>query len=57
MRTCNAKGIHRQLLETIWEGIYLERTLNVNDVIEDLVSYLGVEKARQILQVYRTADP
>jgi len=56
MRTYDTKDVHKWLLEAIWEGLYLEKTLDVNQVIEDLVSYLGVEEARQILHIYQTAD-
>lgn len=57
MRTNKARKIHKQLLETIWDGIYLDKTLNVNEVIEDLVSYLSVKEAERILQIYRNGDP
>jgi len=56
MRTYNAKDIHKQLLEAIWGGVYLERTLNLNEVIEDLVSYLSTEEAKHILRIYRIRE-
>lgn len=52
MATYRSKRIYRQLSEVIWDGIYLSKTLDVNEVIEDLVSHLSVEKAKQILYIY-----
>jgi len=54
MRTDNAKGVHEQLLEVIWDMVYLDKTSNINEVIEDLVSYLSVKKATRILHIYLT---
>ena len=57
MKTYKAKAIHQQLLETIWEGIYLDKTLSVNEVIEDLVSYLSDKEAERMLHIYKRGDP
>lgn len=56
MRTDNAKGVNEQLLEVIWERVYLDKTLNINEVVEDLVSYLSVKEAKRILHVYEVED-
>lgn len=56
MAAYGRKGVRDQLLEVIWEGIYVDRTLNVNEVIEDIVSYLSTQEAKQILRTYKMAD-